>query len=168
VKKLNGFALEERAPSPKNGSRALLSVDTLGLKGKNGLGLSLFSSSPLEPLGSLLGFSGAHHAERSAHGEKMNGHPTTLKAAELESRAASQEHQHGVASVDASDHSTRVRKTVMEATQFEAQPRVRKRLRKQYDEVSSASSTSKQYDAGKKRHTARQAVGPALEVVNAK
>ena len=32
VKKLNGFALEERAPSPKNGSRELLSVDTLGLK----------------------------------------------------------------------------------------------------------------------------------------
>ena len=53
----------------------------------------------------------------------------------------------------------------MEATQLEAQPRVRKR--DQYDA---------RYDAGKKRHKARQGLGPApgvrvfdkAEVANAK
>jgi hypothetical protein len=147
VKKLNGFELEEKAPSPKNGDRDLQTIETLGLKGMNGLGMSIFGK--LNG-GGVNGHNNGEHPGKSAQGEKVNGHTTILKAAELESRAANRKHQWGVASVDAWDDSTRVSKKVMEASQLQAQPRVKKR--DNYDA---------QYDAGKKRHKAKQALGPA-------
>jgi hypothetical protein len=138
VKKLKGFTLEEKATSPKNGSQ-LQTVGTLWLNGTNVLGLRNGGN-----------LNGSTNAEPTTHSKEVNGHTTTLKAGQLESRAASRKNQWGAASVDAWDDSTRAKTKVLEAAKLEAQPRVRKR--DQYDA---------QYDAGKKRHKSRQALGPA-------